>query len=79
MSDHPDDNSDREPLDSDERDSTVVPASADSLQANDDCDLVPSDEEGDDEEEFSLDQLSQAYARRQFRIPISPITRRWKR
>tara|TARA_B110000495_G_scaffold200681_1_gene216418 strand:+ start:591 stop:1457 length:867 start_codon:yes stop_codon:yes gene_type:complete len=62
MTDHPDDNSDIEPLDSDELDSTVVPGSADSLQANDDRDLVPSDEEGDDEEEFSLAQLSQAYA-----------------
>ena len=64
MTDHPDDNSDIEPLDSDELDSTVVPGSADSLQANDDRDLVPSDEEGEEEEEeeFSLAQLSQAYA-----------------
>ena len=65
MTDHPDDNSDIEPLDSDELDSTVVPGSADSLQANDDRDLVPSDAEGEEEEEeeeFSLAQLSQAYA-----------------
>ena len=38
-------------------------ASQDSLQVNDDYDSDLNDEEdGDDEEEFSLDQLSQAYA-----------------
>ncbi|MDA7902497.1 SMC-Scp complex subunit ScpB [Mariniblastus sp.] len=63
MTDKPEDKADIEFPDPEESAPMAELASQDSLQVNDDYDSDLNDEEdGDDEEEFSLDQLSQAYA-----------------
>ncbi|MDC3223756.1 SMC-Scp complex subunit ScpB [Mariniblastus sp.] len=63
MTDKPEDKADIEFPDPEESAPMAELGSQDSLQVNDDYDSDLNDEEdGDDEEEFSLDQLSQAYA-----------------